>query len=506
MNPFKTRIKPKHLYAASFIVTAASLVISANQPVRAGSPTVGAENKTSVLAKKTKTMKVATVSSPEAGVQLLIRILQSIGNEPQIAMQTKMDQTPSQQMFLATQNSLDPALVIRPQAKQMRRAKMSASKSDELISMMPARSKPSGNFHSEGASKVASLGESSASAGARFQFAPNNVPILQGATNGVSTDSKAEMTPSNFGKSSRGMQDLAGNINRMYQATKFVEEITGNKKAEPVPSSEDIANALADTESKVIRTGNYAKGTTISSVPRITDYSKESMRSAGGASYQSTTEWKRSQSEAPGDNQYSSGDKTYARVDNPGAYKTIKEYAAEKEADLSGPAGILEKAKNRGPLASGGVHVAYLPPQLVSGIPGLRLGVPEAQVDAYLKNKGIITKQKFNGWKVWSLQNNNHKTLLQVYLRNGAVEAFRVFDQSFVPENLGVALTDKLETMKRKFGEPQFTLAEPTNTAGGTMPGRKNYVYPVNQVSFQLAREAPNEPVTVKSLLLFQFI
>lgn len=503
MNPFKTRIKPRYLYVASLIVTAASLAVSANQPVCAGSPTVGAENKTTVMAKKTKPMRVATVSSPEAGVQLLIRILQSIGNEPQIAMQNKMDQAPAQQMFMATQNSLDPALVIRPQAKQMRRAKMSASKSDELIAMMPARSKPGGGFHSESASKVASLGESSTS-GARFGFTPNS-SSLQGASNGVAADSKAESAPTNWGKSTRGMQDLAGNINRMYQATKFVEEITGNKKAEPLPS-EEIANALADTESKVIRTGNYAKGTTISSIPKITDYSKEGMRSAAAPAYQSMAELKRSQVDAPTDNQYNSSDKTYARVDNPGAYKTIKEYAAERESDLSGPASILEKAKNRGPVASGGMHVAYLPPQLVSGIPGLRLGVPEAQVDSYLKNKGIVSKQKFNGWKVWSLQNNNHKTLLQVYLRNGTVEAFRVFDQAFVPEGLGVALTDKLETMKRKFGEPQFTLAEPTNTAGGTMPGKKNYVYPVNQVSFQLAREAPNEPVTVKSLLLFQFI
>jgi hypothetical protein len=152
------------------------------------------------------------------------------------------------------------------------------------------------------------------------------------------------------------------------------------------------------------------------------------------------------------------------------------------------------------------MHVAYLPPQLVSGIPGLRLGVPEAQVESYLRSKGIITKQKYNGWNVWSLQNNSRKTLLQIYLRNGIVEAFRVFDQAYVPEGLGVALNDKLETMKKKFGEPQFTLAEPTNTAGGTIPGKKNYVYPVNQVSFQLAREAPSDPVLVKSLLLFQFI
>lgn len=504
MKLINTRIETKHLHVASAIITAVSLAICANQPVAAGSPTFGAESKATIVAKKTKPLKAGSaVSSPEAGVQLLIRILQNIGNEPQIAMQ-KLDQAPSQQMFLATQNSLDPALVIRPQAKQMRRAKMSATKSDELIAMMPAsRAKP-GGYHLDGVSKTASPAEPSAgSAGARFNFSPN---AYQPTGNlGASTDSRAESSSALSGKSTNNWGAMANNINKMYQATKFVEEITGNKKAESAPA-EEMANIIADTESKVIRTGNYARGTTISSIPKITDYTKDSTRSAGLAQSQGIVDLRRGQAESPADNQYGGSDKTYARVDSPIQYRTMKEYVAEKEADLSGVAGILEKAKNRGPIASGGMHVAYLPPQLVSGIPGLRLGVPEAQVDSYLKNKGIVSKQKYNGWNVWSLQNNSRKTLLQIYLRNGTVEAFRVFDQAYVPEGLGVALNDKLETMKKKFGEPQFTLAEPTNTAGGTIPGKKNYVYPVNQVSFQLAREAPSDPVIVKSLLLFQFI
>lgn len=512
----KTRIAPKHLHMTSLIITAVSLAISANQPVNAGSTAVGADTKTPVVARKTKPIKVSSVSSPEAGVQLLIGILQRIGNEPQIALQKnqRMDDAPSSQMFLASQNSLDPALVIRPQAqaKQQVRKKSepaAAAKSDQIIAMMPRKS-------GGGAS------------GARFQFEPNvwNPPAARrssthagtaaGATAGAAAPAGAgaptasEATVDQLQgapqKPGNSWGNMRTNINKLYQATKFVEEITGNKRAEADAGAagDELANSVSDTEAKVIRTGNYARGTTISHLPKIMDYSKDATRQASAAPSQGLVMDQRKN--APAELEFKkaepASDKTYAKLENANAYRTLKEYPSAPADGAAGEGfpGTTEKSKSRSPLSAPGMHVAYLPPQLVSGIPGLRLGVSETQVDAYLKGRGTVSRQTFNGWKVWSLADRSNKTLLQVYVRNGIVEAYRVFDQSFVPEGLGVALNDKIDTMKKKFGEAQFTLNEPSSI------GRKNYVYPVNQVSFQLARENPKDPITVKSLLLFQFI
>jgi hypothetical protein len=511
----KTRIKPKHLHLTSLTITAVSLAISANQPVT-GAPSFGAESKT-VVAKRTKPIGIAPVSSPEAGVQLLMRILQSIGNEPQIALQKnqsqRLDEAPSNQMFMA-QNSLDPALVIRPQANQQSmRAKKSANKSDQIIAMMPA-SRRQGYTLNEAGSKLSSA-----------ELAANKP--MGSASNGLAgapaaESSRSELPQANLGKSMTNWGDLSNKINRMYTATKFVEEITGNKKGEiDQQAADELASAAADTESKVIRTGNFARGTTISALPKIVDYNgRNAMGQASAVPSQGLIADRRmAPAEADSkrldkDNAYAGGDRgaTYAKLENPGAYRSVKEYSDSFDSDAPAP---KDKAKARSPLGQNGIHVAYLPPQLVSGIPGLRLGVPEDQVDAYLRGKGNITRQTLNGWKVWSLKNEKgNKTLLQIYLRNGTVEAFRVFDQAFVPEGLGVALNDTLHAMKKKFGEAQFKLDEPSATSAtsansaqsGVTSGIKNYVYPVNQISFQLARNTSKDPVTVKSLLLFQFI
>lgn len=505
----KTRIAPKHLHMTSLIITAVSLAISANQPVNAGSTAFGADTKTPVVARKTKPIKVSSVSSPEAGVQLLIGILQRIGNEPQIALQKnqRMDDAPSSQMFLASQNSLDPALVIRPQAqaKQQVRKKSEPApqaKSDQIIAMMPQKS-------------------SGGVGGARFNFEPNiwnpqakrastHAGTAAGAPAGAAAPAASEATVDQLQgapqKPGNSWGQLRTNINKLYQAKKFVEEITANNSAEADAGAagDELANSVSDTEAKVIRTGNYARGTTISQVPKIMDYSKDATRQASAAPSQGLVMDQRRH--APAELEFRkaepASDKTYARLENANAYRTMKEYPSAPQDGAAGEGfpGMLEKSKSRSPLSAPGMHVAYLPPQLVSGIPGLRLGVSETQVDAYLKGRGTVSRQTFNGWKVWSLADRSNKTQLQVYVRNGIVEAYRVFDQSFVPEGLGVALNDKIDTMKKKFGEAQFTLNEPSSI------GRKNYVYPVNQVSFQLARENPKEPITVKSLLLFQFI
>ncbi len=152
------------------------------------------------------------------------------------------------------------------------------------------------------------------------------------------------------------------------------------------------------------------------------------------------------------------------------------------------------------------LQVAFLPPSTVHGINGLPLGASENETAAFFKNRGNLVRTVISGWKVWTLFDRNQTPLLQVYLRNGRTEAFRIFSQSYVPAGLGVSISDELPSMKGKFGEPAFILEEPGAKAQTRTIVAKNYVYPVSQVSFQLVRTGPGSSPQVLSLLLFRYL
>jgi hypothetical protein len=82
-------------------------------------------------------------------------------------------------------------------------------------------------------------------------------------------------------------------------------------------------------------------------------------------------------------------------------------------------------------------------------------------------------------------------------MRNGLLDAMRIFDQTLIGPDFGVTLGDSLARVKEKFGEPAFILQEPGPGAG------QNYIYPISQVGFQLARPAPGDQPRVVSLLIF---
>jgi hypothetical protein len=164
----------------------------------------------------------------------------------------------------------------------------------------------------------------------------------------------------------------------------------------------------------------------------------------------------------------------------------------------------LEAQQDGSPL-----QVAFLPPSTVHGINGLPLGASEADTAKFFKNRGNLSRSFISGWKVWTLLDGQQTPILQVYLRNGRTEAFRIFNQSYVPAGLGVAINDELPSMKGKFGEPSFILEEPgikpQMAAQSATIVAKNYVYPVSQVSFQLVRNGPSSP-HIHSLLLFRYL
>lgn len=142
--------------------------------------------------------------------------------------------------------------------------------------------------------------------------------------------------------------------------------------------------------------------------------------------------------------------------------------------------------------------IALLPPNVATGIPLVSLGTSQMQVASALSNMGQLKEQKINRWSVMTWKKpETGTTALQLFFRNGLLDAIRIFDPTLVAPDFGVAPGDSLERVKEKFGEPAFLLQEPTSGMG------QNYIYPISQVGFQLARGSGNTPPKVVSILIF---
>lgn len=179
----------------------------------------------------------------------------------------------------------------------------------------------------------------------------------------------------------------------------------------------------------------------------------------------------------------------------PSLFKHVREFL---NRDGSNAAGLRQQQEGVGVDKSKPIEIALLPPSVVTGIPLVRLGTSEQETNKALTGKGSVNKTKVNDWSVWSLQKpGNDEVSLQIYTKNGQVQAIRIFDSSLISPDFGVKLGDDLGTVKHKFGEPSFILSEPQSRGG------QNYVYPISQVSFQLAYTSKTTAPKVVSLLIF---
>lgn len=145
--------------------------------------------------------------------------------------------------------------------------------------------------------------------------------------------------------------------------------------------------------------------------------------------------------------------------------------------------------------------LALLPPNVATGIPLVSLGTSEAQATHALSS-GKLSQQTIGKWSIysWTKKEGDGSVALQLFFRHGLLDAIRIFDPSLIAPDFGVMPGDTLESVKERFGEPAFMLSEP---AGGT--SSKNYIYPISQVAFQLARPdiESNQSPQVVSVLIF---
>jgi len=150
------------------------------------------------------------------------------------------------------------------------------------------------------------------------------------------------------------------------------------------------------------------------------------------------------------------------------------------------------------------VTMAMQVPNVISGIPLVRLGENESTAQSALSTVGSVVKQEYKtGWRVYSVTKaGTRETAAQLYVKHGMVEGMRVFDATLMPGDLGVCLGDNLTSVKSKFGEPAFFISEP-NAGHDPASAGLNYVYPISQVSFELARVTKRGAPQVVSMLLF---
>jgi hypothetical protein len=144
------------------------------------------------------------------------------------------------------------------------------------------------------------------------------------------------------------------------------------------------------------------------------------------------------------------------------------------------------------------LDIALTPPTVITGITLIRLGNSEKEAARSVASLGKTQKELIHGWSVWSIRKHNcSDCAIQVFLKHGIVEAIRIFDPTLLRPELGVTLGDRLSTVKEKFGEPAFILSEPAQLT------TQNYIYPISQVGFQLARTRQDEVPKIVSMIVF---
>ncbi len=419
------------------------------------------------------------VPSPEAGIKLLEDILRRVRNEPQIAMARQGLKYQNEQNALnAQQGPTDYRLAIRPREEANTPA---AASKDYVLSYSGGYGGAGGGaavndrrgFWERGSGQpekasaqlpAAASGPSTAREGQPVPGAPNPLGIWE------KQQADAESIASRLSPESRArMTGAAGKLYRLAELASAVQS-AGAARA-PAARRQDAAKAttVAVVPASAPKVQSWPFGAPADSLsrPRVQTAGK-----VGHAPFSAPAD-------VPGE------PRAQEAAPCPPA---VQEHAAGESWRQPAPAKKSRRA----------VEVALLPPNVVTGIPLVRLGSSEATARRALATMGSARQQVVSRWTVWSLPRRGSKsTALQVYMRNGLVEALRIFDNSLVGPEFGVLLGDDVSSVKMRFGEPTFILSEPMSGSG------QNYVYPLSQVAFQLSRPASGKRPVVVSLLIF---
>lgn len=529
------RTKSPHRKNRHVIIALASLVL-VSSAVAIPVPSMGAKGKIA-----------ESPAAPEAGVELLESILHRIGNDIQVANALKKNANNATQIAMAPpaeadalaplqqqagfDQMIDPRYVIRPKQRAEKASAKRAQIEGIKIAAAPASTEYGGRRYMTNAGgpiggKYADqdMGASSAleSIGGGSRSGGAGGAAVGGANRG--------MSPQNAERLGRDLGKLSGILNKMntmQQQSQSVQSVPWGKSisspgdnfymgsgAPGAANIKEIVPTSASRPVQISRSNNvfdYRQQTPAESKKfeenRIASAPAAPSASLAGGSFAADDE---------------SGDTATMTLDKPKSWRNdqvMKEYAPEplqeKAKDKSSVAGTKSLLDLKSPvsgrlrgkqiIAQRPEQIVFVPPSLAAGIPQLKLGATTSEASAFMSTHGKFKSKTVNGWTVWTLTNQSTgKTDLQIFVRRGTVEGLRIFNPTFVPDRLGVNISGTIKDVKEKFGEYAFWVSEPSADKAKNI---RNYVYPVNQVSFQIARSGSKSgQPTVQSLLMFKFL
>jgi hypothetical protein len=503
---------PKHHKPKSLLVYLTPLVVFALsfgcEQIFAADAEKDAEKKTAEAKTaffiSTANIVPSNVQPVQSGVKLLEGIFLKLRNQPQLAFGNSR-----------AQNLLQSASNVG--------GKDVSSATDQLLAIRPA----------ERGSK-----------GFRFDYAPNEYTLEQPSGHRATSVSASSRTKLNSARVQ--VKPLAQSVQNLAGAAGALQEITQNNEPGNVKSygayggSTNIMRSPRQMQIADDRAFTNERGQLVASAPMITEFKNSISASdsrripSDGSAYSNS--FAKAKSVAPSARAKSaamvppppplavpasapssfgvlnedvssttpSAAATMAPA-SPGLFKNIREISKqEKFSNGSGIKEMFDERKEDKADSLDKKQIAMLPPSIVSGVPLVHLGASALQIKESLGTKVRIDKQTIEDWTVWSVTGHNRsECALQLYFKHGVVEAIRVFDASYLGPDLGIKLGNDLQTIKEKFGEPAFILPEPA-AARGAEAG-KNYIYPISQVSFALARsrDRAKPAPQVVSMLIF---
>lgn len=512
----------KTLRATGILALAPYLVLSQTAfPVAAGSTDIGQKSRMMIAEAKT-----ADSSYAASGVKLLHEIFQKLRNSNQLALNN-----PTKQLANATQTfagSLDPLLAIRPAEKSLNKNQSLAYASQDKKVYSPR------GFAEYGAGKETATKKKTATTSA-LNSAMNSMPsglggatngtisAISGATNGTIPGSLPQVNiGANVSNARRdGARDYLSSVNSPAPAAKVAAAAPSTsargslKRGLVLDREREVATASAGSDSPSAGAGASVGGLSpqnsqalAKSVSRLmqstrqlselSQASENSIRTYGSAKSEIRDERTVStQAGGPVIQEYGMGRSTKddfaaTTANKPSMEPGDNQYSNSPLMTPNQP-GQFQYIRNQ--------LIALLPPSVVGGIPAARLGATEQELAATINQKNTATKQSIDGWSIWTFKSQNgHTAAVQLYMRHKVLEAIRVFQPTYLGEEVGIKIGDDLQSIKTKFGEPAFILSEPD--LGKGTPSQ-NYVYPISHVAFQLSRSKTQKTPQVVSVLIF---
>lgn len=423
------------------------------------------------------------ISPPASGVKVIEEIFQRVRSAPQIAM--KLNLRKQQQRLDVAQDPLQ----IRPKSSA---GKTLPSPSLNIIApaapAMEIAAAPAGGADF---GTVQMRAEPQVFAGAR-QFplvAASNKPSAPGMWESNESEHKASQQVPDLSTAIGRLHGVMQNMNQVQSLGKMVRE-------QAQSSQPRTAGGLSGS-------GGFLPPVNMGKDVTQTNYQSEADSLAGALadgeqSNRKADTRRRNDAAARDKDMPASTPVTASKKAKPA--QLASSFASAKEEAGAGPvAGYrgINMDEKKAKLAM--ADIALLPPNVVTGIPLVHLGSSEQQASGALQSIGSMKQQKVLKWTVWSWARPTAKTgtSLQLYMRNGLLDAMRIFDSSLIGTDFGVNVGDSMARVKEKFGEPAFIVDEPQPGAG------RNYIYPISQIGFQLARPAPGDQPRVVSVLIF---